>query len=100
MIRYTTPRHNFYMEEISASALNKVRVTYAQNGNIVLEKTEADCSFDGNCVSVTLTQEDTAKFAAGSNVSIQLRVLTNSGASLATKVYTVEVDDVLNCEVL
>lgn len=99
MIRGTTPTHIFTLP-FEASTIAELRVTYEQNGEIVLEKTETDCELSGNSVKVKLSQEDTLKFAVLKDTKIQLKIKNVSDEVLATTISSFAVDRVLNEEVL
>ena len=98
MIRATRPTHTFNLP-IDTSTIKSVLVTYKQNDSIVLEKTKESCTMSGATIKVTLSQEETKMFSP-ERVKIQLRVLTNDGVSLASKIKTKTVEDVLNDVVL
>ena len=103
MIRLTTPTHTFvFPENIDPAELDWLRLTYAQNGEILFEKELADMTIDGQTVSIKLTQEETKLFSAqnlNSYVQVQMRVGIGDTA-MATKIYNVPVADVLNGEVI
>lgn len=99
MIRATTPTHTFTLPFDYNTFVKKIVITYSQNGEIVLNKTEKDIVVNGNAISVKLTQEDTVKFVADS-VKIQLRVLTLGEDVLVSQIFNETVRDVLNDEVL
>lgn len=99
MIRATTPTHTIELP-FGRDYIKRLLITYKQGGNIVLEKTEEDVTFDGNVVSYDLTQEETRQFKAGMQVKLQIRVLSHNGKAPATRTFTLPVDDVLNDEVL
>ena len=101
MFRATTPTHTFTLP-IDTSRLSKILITYAQNGNIVLEKTEADCTLEGCNVSLTLTQEETLLFTTedDARISIQIRVLTADGKAYASEIEKEFARNCLNEEVL
>lgn len=99
MIRGTTPRHIFNMP-FDVSSIEEVRITYEQNGQKVLEKTENDCTMEGTKITVQLTQEETLKFEESRNVSLQLKVLTSAGDVMVTKVRKISCGRILNDEVL
>ena len=99
MRRLTTPTHRFTLP-LAVSDCKEVLITYAQGSRRVLDKRLADMEADGNTVVLHLTQEDTAKFAAASDVDVQVRVLTLDGDALASVVMRIAVKDVLNDEVL
>lgn len=73
MFRGTTPTHTFSLS-FDANQITKLNIAYAQNNNIVLEKTLEDCTVDGNNLIVRLNEEDTLAFKTKGNVQIQLRV--------------------------
>ena len=99
MRRLTTPEHKFTLQ-IDPSVISKVRITYAQNNAIVLNK-EGDAVFlDGNIAMVKLTQEETKKFTADKEVEIQVRVLTLGGDALASDIIKVDVKKALDDEVM
>lgn len=111
MIRATTPKHIFIFEQNPEETFDKILITYAQNGEIVLEKQKDDLEYgvieDGSgteqySASFRLTQEETRKFSAKPRnmVDIQVRALTHSGEALASDKKSITVQDVLNDEVL
>lgn len=99
MIRGTTPTHTFRLS-IETSSIIEVRITYVQLGKTVIEKTEEDVRMGEKSISLTLTQEESLEFRAGSEVEVQLKVLTNVGTVLASPVISLNVDKILNTEVL
>lgn len=99
MFRGSTPTHTFQLP-MPASSLTKIRITYSQFGRTVLEKREADVSSEENTIKVTLKQEETLKFKWNEDAKIQVKVLTNIGTVLLSRIFTVNVHDVLNTEVL
>lgn len=99
MIRGTTPTHTFVLP-FDSVMVAEVMVIYAQDNEEVLKKDTYDCEKDGNEIRVTLTQEETLTFDHSRNVQIQIRVLTTGGQALASTIYTADVENVLNDEVL
>lgn len=99
MIRATTPTHTFNIP-VEANNIQEILVTYRQIGRNILEKTNADMTNNGNAWSVTLTQQETKMFMADTKVEVQVRVLTTGGDALASKIFSVTVDRVLNDEVM
>lgn len=75
MIRGSTPTHTFNIR-FSTAMIEKLSIAYAQNGTVVLKKTEKDCSLSEKSITVKLTQEETLRFSAYTNVEIQIKVLT------------------------
>lgn len=99
MPRGTTPTHTFTLP-FAASLVRSCRITYAQDGQVVLRKETGDCVIAGDAISVKLTQEDTFKFTDNSRIQIQLRVLTTDGTALKTPVYVKYAQECLDDEVL
>ena len=110
MIRATTPKQLFYFES-DPSVYQKILVTYAQNGSIVLEKGKEDLTFEvvespchegeeAYLAWFRMTQEETNLFKEKKAVLVQVRVLTEDGEALASEKRSIGVDDVLNDEVL
>ena len=99
MIQGTTPTHKFHLP-FNADYIKKVRISYEQNGKIVLTKEMTDCEQDGECLMTTLTQEETLKFDANVNVRIQLHVLNHEDKAIASKPISVPVYVLLDKRVI
>ena len=80
--------------------MNEVKVTYAQEEEIVLIKGTSDCVLDATAIKVTLSQKDTFLFDSEKSVQVQLRILTKSGEALASVVEHIGVAKCLDNEVL
>lgn len=109
MYRATTPKHTFIFEVDPDQAFEKILITYAQDGQVILEKEKNDLTFfeqETKCgktehaASLELTQEETKLFAANKMIDIQVRVLTYAGQVLASDEKRIGVKRVLNDEVL
>jgi hypothetical protein len=104
MFRATTPTHIFALP-FNTGQIKEIRITYQQNGENVLQKTEADCTMTENEIKVVLSQEETLLFAprnaeTDNRISIQLRVLTNSGQVMASNIEKLFALECLDEEVL
>lgn len=100
MRRLTTPIHRYTLP-IPVSECKRVLITYSQGSRKILDKTLNDATVEGgNTLIVRLTQEETAMFSASHEVSIQVRVLTNSDDAFASNIMRLSATDVLNDEVL
>lgn len=99
MIRGTTPRLVFEFKH-TVDFIKDLRITFEQNGEKKVEKKKDDVSFEDNKVIVKLLQEDTLAFSKAEVVEVQLKVLTVTGDVLATDVYKLMVQDILNEEIL
>ncbi len=107
MIRATTPLQEFTFES-NPEDFARILITYKQDENIVLEKTQDDLSFssyigeDGIIVYIAafrMTQEEANLFEP-EPVRVQVRVLTADNEALASDITTMKVTDVLDDEVL
>ena len=85
MIRGTTPTLTFTIP-FDTKYLAEAFITLAQNKKVVLEKSLADCTLDGNLMSVRLTQAETLELESGAITEIQLRVRTLEGEALASDI--------------
>ena len=97
MKRGSTPTFTFEIP-FDVSAIQSCFVTMKQTvGNKVvqIDKSKDQCVLQDKTISCDLTQEDTLKFDAHRNASVQLRVLTSGGKALVSNVFTVMVGKVL-----
>lgn len=92
MRRGTTPTHRFTVDMDLRNAT--VYVTYAQNGKVVLERSNDSINITENDISFTLTQEETLKFKVGFPIQIQLRYVYK-GMAGATSIIKLPVETVL-----
>lgn len=94
-----TPTHKFktpYPRDFVESAI----VTYAQGGEIVLNKEGAELTIEDNAILVELTQEETLKFDKSRDVHIQLKVKSMNGKVIPSNIIYASVAEVLNREVM
>lgn len=107
LIRASTPTH-FFRTTIDPDGLKRFKVTYKQSGRIVLEKEKADLTITSETVDETtvytlsfkLTQEEANRFRNNAPIYVQVRILTNDGASAPSKKFILDCETVLNDEVL
>ena len=97
MYRGTTPTLRFNVPDITFSDINKVYVTFSQEGKNSIEFTKEQIQMDSesNQMSVTLSQHDTLKLNDRYKVSVQLRIKMNDGSALASQVFKLNVDEIL-----
>lgn len=95
----STPKHEFTLP-FDVSLIKAFKVTYKQNGKIILEKYLNDFKANNNTLSVTLTQEETFLFVEGVNVEVQARVLTVGGDALPSDIRIITAEKCLDREVL
>ena len=79
--------------------VEKLRVTLTQN-NEAINFSESDVTWDGNTVSMELTQEQTAKLRTRPTLAIQMRVKLSSGKVLSSQIIYTTVSETFNLEVL
>ena len=104
MYRATTPIHTFTLP-IETSDCKEIQVTYKQCGVTLIKHYQdntlpSGMTLDGSQVIIRLTQEETKKFAQGKEANVQVRVLTTSDDAMASKIFKLVVNDVLNEEIL
>ena len=99
MIQGTTPKHTFNLD-IKTELIDKLRISYEQNGKIILSKEKKDCTIGESAISTSLTQEETLKFDAPGNARIQLHATTTNGKALVTRPLSVPVYILLDKAVL
>lgn len=108
MYKFSTPTNEFTCitntdgEPIDLSLLTELYITYSQNCRTVLEKTLADCTINGNVISVKLTQEDTGAFTNDltNEVRIQLRLKFQDGSTYPSQIIKTKVHNVLKWGVI
>ena len=92
MIRGTTPTvtYNF---PFAVSSIVKFRMYFLQGNDTILTKSESDCTFDGQTVSVTLTQNETYQFSAKKRLETKARYLLSNGKVGGTKGKFIDIED-------
>lgn len=73
MIRGTTPKLTFEAP-FEISTCKQIWITFAQNDKEVFTIEKKDCTFNGNEVSVKLTQQQTLMLTGATYVQMQIRV--------------------------
>ena len=99
MRRATTPTHEYELD-INTSIISQIRITYSQDGEIVLTKKDDDVDLVDNVAKVRLTQQETNLFKADKIVEIQIRVLTLGNDAPASDIIKIPCERVLDDEVL
>ena len=94
MYRGTTPTLRFKLP-FAVNTLAVAYVSFKQKETVRLEKTLAEATVDGDTLEYKLTQSETLKFSADSMVDIQVRVRTNDGTALASKIITLPVKKII-----
>ena len=98
-MRGTTPTHSFTLP-VTAENIKTIKIIYAQNGKVVLEKWTADVHLEDSRVMVRLSQEETMRFCADAKVEIQVRLLTLEGEALKSNILITMPTRLLDEEVL
>lgn len=98
-MRGTTPTHVFTLP-FDTEAVKTVKVIYAYDGDVILEKETQDCIMESNTVSLNLTQEETILFENNQLIQVQLRVLLQDGKALRSVIYHCHTGVLLDDEVL
>lgn len=92
--RGTTPIHVF-TTDTDLSEAEVIYITYKQQGNVVLEKTKGDLTFDEEEISLSLTQEESLRFSSPGTVKIQIRARFADGTAIASNIVTTSVENIL-----
>lgn len=93
MIRGTTPTLNFTLP-FACSTITACSIAFAQDEDIVLEKTLGDCQTNGNTLSVELTEEETLLLDSRKVLEIQVRCACGE-AKLASQIIRDDVGRIL-----
>lgn len=99
VIQGTTPKNVFTLP-FEVSQITDVRIIYSQKDAVVFTKVMADCTLEGNTVTVALTQEDTFALESEEVVQIQLRVKRPDGNVQASVPVVTPVEKCLDTEVM
>lgn len=99
MYQYTTPLHTFILS-IDLEELSDCKVIYAQQDRVLVTKTLEDAKEKtGRRLIIGLTQKETGKFDERFPAQVQLHAKTISGVVMASKIYTLAVDKLLDKEI-
>lgn len=82
LIQGTTPTHSFTLP--SDMDISDFIVSYSQCGKEILKKTKKDCVVKENTIFVTLTQEDTLKFAPDMLWCVQVKIKLQNNTILVS----------------
>ena len=82
------------------SVYAKILVTFAQDGEILVEKNEGDVTISGADIQVNLTQQDTALFKAGKRAWTQIKCFVSDDNVDISPEYPIDVLPVLNDAIL
>lgn len=79
LIRGTTPTIKFTFSQISPTDIREAYLVFKKQGLSVLEKSLGYADIEENCISFTLTQQETLAFTAGTRLTCCLDWLTADG---------------------
>lgn len=94
MIRGTTPTIIFKLP-FEVSIINKIYITFSQFKEEIFTVDKEGCILSENEVSVHLTQTQTLSLTHNREVEMQIRIMDNSGESLASNIMKVDVERIL-----
>lgn len=94
IIRGTTPT-NIFNVNVDLTEAEDIIISYAQKGNVVINKMISDIDVTEEAISTTLTQTETLKLDAAYNVEIQIRALFDDGTAIASDIISVDVGAIL-----
>lgn len=95
----TTPEFIFELP-FSTDDVKNAKVIFAPYGSSKLEKRLGDCTFDGNKITVKLSQAETFRFDCTNPVKVQLRILTKNDEALTSEIFFADISKCLDNEVL
>ena len=95
MRRGTTPTHTFDIP-MTKEEIRNLRITYAQNGKVVLEKKLDEVTIQDEQIVLNLTQEETLKFKANVYAYVQIRILTNEEKVFSNAPETIYITETFN----
>lgn len=90
--RGSTPTNIFNLNIDLTDA--RVYVTYMQKGKVIVEKSNENLDITSDSLIVSLTQEDTLKFAPG-DVEVQIRYVKADGSADASNIMTISATRIL-----
>lgn len=94
IIRGTTPT-NIFNVNVDLTDAEDIIISYAQKGNVVINKFIEDIDITEEALITTLTQTETLKLDAAYNVEIQIRALFDDGTAIASDIISVDVGKIL-----
>lgn len=103
MVRGTTPTHTFSIP-LPSSSLENLWLTYAQDGEIILNKdlndvTLTDVGTTACKATIKLTQAETMLFHPNTETEIQVSILTSDNA-MRSSIINVDTERILKDEVI
>lgn len=96
MTRGTTPTILFNLINVPTEIIEKLVITFSQNGQKVFEKNKDDVVIEGTTVCCSISEEETLSLLPKCVVCYQMRCTTITGEVIATPIYKEIVYDVLN----
>lgn len=99
MKKFTTPTNIFEVNKDLTDAV-LVYLSYAQNGEVVIEKAKEDLTIEPETITVQLTQEETGKLDAKYNVQMEITAKWPDGSRYTSNRMTAPVDRVIKSEVI
>lgn len=104
MIQGTTPILQYNLS-FPSSMIKEAEITLQYNDsakNVLIVKTlkNGECELGEKSIAARLTQEETLKLPAPSTARVQLRIVTNDNAVLATEPFIVLVKELLKKDVI
>lgn len=94
MTRGTTPGVSFKLD-FDTDLLFEAYITISQHGNVVAEHALNACTRTGNKIATTFTQVETLALEPQTIAEVQLRYKLIDGTAAATRIYEVDVNDIL-----
>ena len=94
MIRGTTPTLEFTLP-FDTDIIADGYITFAQRGDVVIDKNISECTCEGTKIVLKLSQEETLKLKSGDFTEVQIRAKMTSGDAVASNIIKVSTDRIL-----
>ena len=89
-----------YTVAIAESDIERFRITYKHDKELILRKTSDECKMEGQKIVCNLSQQDTLKFINTRNARVQIKFLRKDGNVVYTKIFSIAIGETLDDEVI
>lgn len=85
--------------------VDKLIISFRQNGMVIFDKTENDVMWDGNSITFRMSQAETLLFVQGDKTGrnageVQVKLKLMDGTVIASQIVKFDVEETINREVL
>lgn len=97
--RGTTPTVSFTVKDFDLDNITDLCLVMCQNGSVIVKRKLNEVQIEGDTINVHLSQEDTLRFKAGTNIASQIKFKIGEQV-FATDIVFSTIDDCLCQEVI